>query len=350
MKFILFLVFGLIIFLSVLLGGKKYRSTALYALAIGGIVNANFFHAGAYPINCFGLPFGIDSVIYTLFVFCVIVMFLKENKRSAYLLAISSVIAILFSALMQLISDLLSLGSSFAVWNAFVSFVISAFASVVAIVIMLEILNKCKNKINDLLIIVIGVIVATIINSGIYYPLSMLVSGVPSNIWKTLLASLIGKFISLLMSLLTYVFIQKMDKLKISLEPERTGIRSVDLWNFFLKKSDDDLYNFEKLSDDEKTALILNLLYTNCASGDGWEYFFNYVNEYQNFDSVIEKVIKTCINKELKENYLKALQIYKKYQENYDYEEINKELFKQEKNIENACKKFEDEHEDWYLK
>ena len=70
MNLLYFILFGLFIFLCSLIGGKKYRSTTLYALAIGGAVNANFFHAGFYPIDIFGLSFGIDSIIYSLFIFC----------------------------------------------------------------------------------------------------------------------------------------------------------------------------------------------------------------------------------------------------------------------------------------
>ena len=210
MKFVLFLIFSLFIFLSVLLGGKKFRSTALYALAIGGVVNANFFHAGNYPIQIFGLPFGIDSIIYTLFAFCVIVMCLKEGKKSAYLLSFSSIIAIMFSALMQLISDLLSKGSSTAVWSTFLNFTVSSVASVIAIIVMLEILNLIKNK-NPYLIMVLGIVIVSIINSCLYYPIATIIMGRPENILTLLLTSLIGKCIALACALATLYFLNLFD-------------------------------------------------------------------------------------------------------------------------------------------
>ena len=212
MNFIYFLIFSILIFLSLLFGGKKFRSTALYALAIGGVVNANFFHAGNYPIDCFGLPFGIDSIIYTLFVFCVIIMFFESGKRQAYLLSFSSIIAIMFSALMQLVSDLLSNGSSIYVWNSFLNFTISSVASVIAVVIMLEILDKIKNKTNNYVLLVVGILIATIIDTLIYYPLSMLIYGMPSNILILLLTSFIGKIIALLCALLTLFLLKLYDK------------------------------------------------------------------------------------------------------------------------------------------
>lgn len=213
MTALIFVLFSVAIFLSVLIGGKKYRTTTLYALSIGGVVNANFFHAGNYPINIFGLSFGIDSIIYTLFVFCIILMFFLNGKKDAYVLLVSSVVAIIFSALMQLVSSLLSTGSSTIVWTTFFGFMVSAFASLVAIWIMLIILDKLKNK-NCYFLTIIGILIATIINSGIYYPLSLLINGVPNNIGALLLSSLIGKVFAMGLALVTMFLLNKLDSKK----------------------------------------------------------------------------------------------------------------------------------------
>ena len=149
MKFALYILFGLVLFLISVCGFKKYRNKSLFALAIGGVVNANFFHAGSYPIEMFGLPFGIDSIIYTLFVYCVIVMYFYDGKKSANVLAFSSIIAIVFSALMQLASDLFAFGSSIDAWKVFFTFMASVVASVVAIIVVLEVLDRIKNKVNN---------------------------------------------------------------------------------------------------------------------------------------------------------------------------------------------------------
>lgn len=212
MNFIYFIVFSLIVFLSLLLGGKKFRSTALYALAIGGVVNANFFHAEAFPIECFELPFGIDSIIYTLFIFCVIVMQLKQDYKSAYLLAFSSIIAIMFSAIMQLVAELFIVGSSIVVWNTFLTFIISSISSVITVIAMIEILKKLKGKCSDYVLIIIGITIATVINTGIYFPVITLLMGTPNNILSLTLASFIGKMIAMLCALLTYFLINLYDK------------------------------------------------------------------------------------------------------------------------------------------
>lgn len=213
MNFIYFLIFSIIVFSLSLVCYEKFRNTTLYALAIGGIVNANFFHAGKYPIICFGLLFGLDSIIYSLFAYCVIIMFLKANKREAYILTVSSVIAIMFSAFMQLVAELYTIGSCYSVWKTFLNFFVSSAASLIAVWIMLEILNKLKTKnTNEYVLLIVGMIVVSLINSAIYYTLATLINGTPENILSLLLTSFIGKTIALLCSLGSLFLMNKIEK------------------------------------------------------------------------------------------------------------------------------------------
>jgi len=212
MNLVYFITFSLIIFLASLLGGKKYRATTLYALAIGGIVNANFFHAGTHPINCFGLPFGIDSIIYTLFVYCVIIMFIQSGKKDAYLLTFSSVIAIIISAIIEFIANVLSSGFEIIFLTTLLNFIVSALASLIAVYITFKILDLLKNKANKYIILVIGLIICLVINTLIYYPLITLINSNPSNIWILVLTSFIGKFIALISSIIAFYLMNLYDK------------------------------------------------------------------------------------------------------------------------------------------
>ena len=212
MNLIWFILFGLAIFACTLIGYKRFHNTTLYALAIGGVVNANFFNAHTYPIDIFGISFGIDSIIYTLFVFCVILMYIKEGRKQAYLLAASSIIAIMFSATMQLVSDLLSKGTSFAVWNAFIDFTISSIVSAVAVIIMIETFRLLSNKFklfnNPYILTLYGILLCTIINSTLYYGAVILLNGTNENTPILLLTSFIGKMFALGCSLLAlYLFL-----------------------------------------------------------------------------------------------------------------------------------------------
>ncbi len=210
MNFVWFVAFAVVIFLTVLLGGVKYRTTALYALAIGGVVNANFFNAVSYPIEILGLSFGIDSIIYTLFIFCVIVMLIKEGRASAYLLAWSSIIAILFSALMQFVSDLLSVGSFALAIDTFLSFIFSIVASIITIVAVVEVLERLKGKLSSYVLMLVGICFATIINTGIYYPLTALAT--EGNIGELVITSVLGKMLAMGVAVLTLYIINVEDK------------------------------------------------------------------------------------------------------------------------------------------
>jgi len=222
MNLIYFLLFSIIIFLLSLVCYEKFRSTTLYALSIGGAVNANFFHAGNYPIMCFGLPFGIDSIIYSVFAYCVILMFLKLNKREAYILTFSSVIAIMFSALMQLVAELFTIGSCFSVWKTFLNFFVSSVASLIAVWIMLEILNRLKKKnINDYVLLIVGMLIVSLVNSLIYYSIVTWINGTPENILTLLLTSFIGKVIALACSIGALYLTTKIEKVIAHKEQEK---------------------------------------------------------------------------------------------------------------------------------
>ena len=210
--FFFYVLFSVLLFLLTLVGYKKYKMTTLYALAIGGIVNANFFHARNYPIECFGLPFGLDSIIYTLFLFCVFLMYIKEGKKQGYLLALSSVLAIIISAAFQLIVDLFTKGFNVESFRVFGVFFVSAFATSISIVILIELLEKVKRKINPYLLLLLSMTLVSIINTVIYCGLVDLVSNPVSDVFELLLTSFIGKIIAILSSVIPYYLINKIYK------------------------------------------------------------------------------------------------------------------------------------------
>ena len=210
--FFLYIMFGVAVFLLTLIGYKNYKITTLYALAIGGIVNANFFHAGNYPIEFFGLPFGLDSIIYTLFIFCVFLMYIKEGRKQGYLLAISSVLAIIISAALQLFADLFTKGFNVESFRIFGIFFVSAFATMVSIIILIELLEKIKGKINQYLLLLISMLIVSFVNTLIYCPLVELISDPISNIYQLLLTSLIGKCIAIGCSFIPFYLINKFFK------------------------------------------------------------------------------------------------------------------------------------------
>lgn len=215
MNLLYFSLFGLGVFISVLLGGKKFRSTALYALAIGGAVNANYFHSGNYPIDIFGLSFGIDSIIYTLFIFSIIIMLLQYGRKQAYLLSVSSIIAIMFAAFYELIAKILSQGYQGKVWYNFFDFLASSISSIIVIVLLIETIEFLRNKTrfkNQYLLTIVGLLIATLINTPIFYTFECIVNGTPDNILELVLTSYLGKLLAMIFALLTLYLINLYDK------------------------------------------------------------------------------------------------------------------------------------------
>ena len=212
MKFVAFLLFGLGVFSLALAGRKKHHSTTLYALAIGGVVNANYFYAAKFPIDCFGLPFGIDSLIYGLFSFCVMVMLLQDSKRSAYLLAVSSLIAIAFSASMELIAGLFVAGSSLSLWLSFANFMLSILASAIGVIAAVEIVNRLKAKWNSYVCLALGMGIICFINNGIHQPLSAILVPPPQNLWLYIATSAIGRTLAILYGLLIFKILRALKK------------------------------------------------------------------------------------------------------------------------------------------
>lgn len=209
MKFIYLLLFSICVFLLSLVGYKKNKSVPLYALAIGGIVNANFYHSIPFPIDCFGITFGIDSFIYILFAFCIVVMYLKEGKKSTILLAISSISAIMIAAVMNLSADLMSDGSSKAEWITFFTFSAASVASIIAVIVFIGVFEKIK--LNNYLKLIVGILLISSINLIIYYPLYAVFNGWNDVMTNILIGNIIGRLIGILISLLPFSQMEKID-------------------------------------------------------------------------------------------------------------------------------------------
>jgi hypothetical protein len=215
MNLFFFILFAILIFASSLIGYKKYFSTTLYALAIGGVVNANFFNASSYPIDVFGMSFGIDSIIYTLFLYAVAMMYLYYSKKDAYLLTISSVIAIVLAGLFELIANLLAGVNNIDVWHNFIFFMISAFSTWLVTFFILDLISfiEKKKKLNKYIVVIFLIALCSIMNSLMYYILSGLTNGYDfSKIFVLVGTSLIGKSISLVMSILMLLVTETIDK------------------------------------------------------------------------------------------------------------------------------------------
>lgn len=211
MNALYFIIFGIAMFLLPLIAYKKHRAVVIYALAIGGVVNANFYHSGVHPIDILGLTFGIDSVVYTLFVFCVILWYIQQGEGAAISITVSSIAAIVIAAVLQLSADLMSDGSSATEWKTFATFMLSSLASVAGVAAMLLVFRFIRGKVSDYVLMAVGIAIVSFVNSNIYYPLAFVINGWEGSIWQTLTPSYIGKALSLVLSLGTLFIMKKLD-------------------------------------------------------------------------------------------------------------------------------------------
>lgn len=122
-----------------------------------------------------------------------------------------------------------------------------------------------------------------------------------------------------------------------------------DLWNNFINKSVDDLYEFHSLSDDEKSAVIIYELYSQSASGDGWEYFFDHM-KYENISNdFIKDVIDKYFDDKMLENFNEAKELYEEQGFDGNYDEVNTPLMDKESAIEEIILNFIENHKDLYV-
>ena len=215
MNLLYFTLFAICIFGSVLIGYKKLFSITLYALAIGGIVNANFFTSYLYPIDIFGLDFGIDSIIYSLFAFCVLLMYTRFGKKQAHLLCISSVVAIVIAAVFEIFAKIFTGATELA---TFFRFLILLFSAVTTIIsrsgcIELSAYIEKKKKINEYLLVGSGMILNNVVSTLLYLgSVALFLDMSQYDIPSLLLANVYGKSISIAVALFILLLIRLVDK------------------------------------------------------------------------------------------------------------------------------------------
>lgn len=198
---------SLVVFLATTICFEKKNvwSTIIGAIGVGGVVNSNFFNAADYPIDVFGWSFGVDSIIFTLFIFTVILKYLYWDRKEAYTYSLSAAGAVLFAAIIEVSANAFSSGHSEHIWRKFGGFAVSVIGTIAACVAIIEIMHaiKKKTKIHDFWTVLIALVVATIVNSTIYYGLYSLVTGTEF-LLEIMYTSYFGKLIAIGCALLTF--------------------------------------------------------------------------------------------------------------------------------------------------
>lgn len=184
---------------------KWHDYSMLFTIAIGFAINANIFYALSAPMYLGPIVLSIDSILYTGFMFCVVVCAIEYGVRKAKILTSASIAAILLSAVIEFLAKVSTVGFDIDYLVGLSSYIFSAIGTFAGVWLMLFILEKLQNKnVNVYLNITICILISSIINSTIFYGFTILVSGVIDNIGYIICGSYIGKVICIALGLLSY--------------------------------------------------------------------------------------------------------------------------------------------------
>ena len=216
MDFLFLVLTTVLVFAILIVSNRFWGKDALFVVGIGCAIGSNIYNVGDYGIVIGNLVFGIDSVIYTVFVFVVLLCLKNYDEKSAFTLLYSAMGTIMLSALLVFIATWASAGfASNLIWG-FVSYLISVIATFAALFTTIKLFKYFEGKnLNVYLNFLINVLIASVINSLIYFGIVAIITGFQENFWGQLGASYLGKLMSTAFSLLTYFICTKLPYKKI---------------------------------------------------------------------------------------------------------------------------------------
>ena len=185
---------------------RKWHDYALlFTIAIGFAVNANIYNGATTPVMLGNIVFGIDSILYTGFMFTVIICAKEYGIRKAKILTSSTIAAILVSAFIEFFAVVSSSGYKTLYLTDLSGYIFSAIGTFLGVWAMLFVIEKLQAKnVNIYLNFIICVIISSLINTAIYYGCTQIVIGAIDNILYMLAGSYIGKFFSLILGTASY--------------------------------------------------------------------------------------------------------------------------------------------------
>ncbi len=210
MEFLFLVLTAFFVFGALILSNKFFGKDAIFVIGIGSAIASNVYNVGNYPINIANFIFGIDSVVYTVFIFCIFICYAFYGKKDALTLLFSALGSLFLTALLQFIASWATLGFGEQIVWGFASYIISIIATLIAVYLSLKTFILLENKnINIYLNLIITIILASLINSIIYFGVVSLINGFSENFIGMLIGSYIGKFMCTFLSLLVFFLCQK---------------------------------------------------------------------------------------------------------------------------------------------
>lgn len=210
MSFALLIIFMFLAYGLTTLFRRWIDIPTLIAVAIGCAVNANIFTPLNAGIEVGPLTFSIEIVLYTLFMYTIMVRILDYGYTAAKTMTFTSIAAIIISAFIELVANLMIHGMNIETFKLFSYYLFSSIGTIFGVWLMILITIQCRKKnINVYLIIPFGIIASSIVHAIFFFGGMALVN------WdftlypiQKALGTIIGKGVCVLLSILCY-FINK---------------------------------------------------------------------------------------------------------------------------------------------
>ena len=133
--------------IAFIIGYYFFKKDALYVLGIGAAVSSNVYNVGSYGITEGGIVWGIDAIIYALFVFCIIVACKDFDRKSAMAITYSSIGGIMLTAFFDFMAKWMSAGFAEDLIWGFVSYAASAVSTFLGVYTALLVYDKLRDKV-----------------------------------------------------------------------------------------------------------------------------------------------------------------------------------------------------------
>ena len=146
MGFALLVIFMFVSFGLTTLFRRWIDIPTLLAVAIGAAVNANIFNPLTAPIPLSSLVFSIEIVLYTLFMYTIVVRILDYGYKVAQRMALTSIAAIVISAIIEFVALVSFKGFSAETGKTFSFYFLSSIGTILGVWVMVWICIQCRKK------------------------------------------------------------------------------------------------------------------------------------------------------------------------------------------------------------
>lgn len=165
------LIISSLIFIAVFFLFKSWKSReTLSAVAIACAVNTAYYTNRNFPTTVGPFTFGVDAIIYPFFIFCIFMICIERDEKSAAKIVVNAMVASFLPVVFDVIAKVTYYKQlNYDCINMFLLHSIYIVGSIVALLITFPIFKRMKQK-NHYVALTFNSILAVIINAIFYYP------------------------------------------------------------------------------------------------------------------------------------------------------------------------------------